>query len=346
MPPKNLPLSEKGEPTLELRPFSENSCEQLISWIPDARFLLQWGGPKFRWPLDKEQLMAIQAETQNHPSSSFMFDAFDVTQGLNIGHIELMRVNAENRSAHIGRVIIDPTLRGKGFGSQLMEIICAFAFEKLALSRLTLGVFDFNQAAIDCYRQTGFIITETKMAFREYGKEHWDLVMMELSRETWFSTKNKTGQDLSRTDFQGTKPDYLANTINFQPTKPDIDDYWELFESTGWNKEYRFSRQELDAAISQSWRSLSAYYKKRLIGFGRIISDGVHHALIVDLMVLPEFQGCGIGKSILDKLLKECASKQIRDIQLFAAEGKYEFYEKMGFIKRSPDAPGMDYKNN
>lgn len=88
---------------------------------------------------------------------------------------------------------------------------------------------------------------------------------------------------------------------------------------------------------------VSAYQDDKLIGFGRIICDGIVHALILDLIVHPDFQNQGIGGLILEKLIKKCQYHQIRDIQLFCAKGYAGFYEKHGFKKRNEDAPGMEY---
>ncbi|MQY80468.1 MAG: GNAT family N-acetyltransferase [Bacteroidetes bacterium] len=122
---------------------------------------------------------------------------------------------------------------------------------------------------------------------------------------------------------------------------PDPKEYFRLFETTGWNNQYRFNEDELIWAIQNSWYALSVYYKQKLVGFGRIISDGVHHALIVDIIVHPGYQGKGIGGEILQNLINRCKRYQIRDVQLFCARGKSEFYEKHGFKPRLPDAPGM-----
>ena len=89
---------------------------------------------------------------------------------------------------------------------------------------------------------------------------------------------------------------------------------------------------------------ISAYHNGSLIGFGRIICDGVLHALIVDVIVLPEYQHKGIGSAVMTRLMEYCRSKNIRDIQLFCATGKVEFYEKLGFVKRPDNAPGMEVK--
>ncbi len=57
----------------------------------------------------------------------------------------------------------------------------------------------------------------------------------------------------------------------------------------------------MNDAIQNSRHSNSIYRPDRLIGSGRAISDGVHHPPIVNLIVLPDFQGRGLGKLLLNK---------------------------------------------
>ncbi|MGD9060761.1 MAG: GNAT family N-acetyltransferase, partial [Desulfobacterales bacterium] len=131
------------------------------------------------------------------------------------------------------------------------------------------------------------------------------------------------------------------STIAYHQQVPPATDYDRLFETTGWNNAYQASSQELYQAISNSWYVLSAYENDRLVGFGRIISDGVLYALICDLIVYPACQGKGIGSTLLNKLIERCRSQNIRIIWLFAAKGKSAFYKKFGFLERPTDAPGM-----
>ena len=131
------------------------------------------------------------------------------------------------------------------------------------------------------------------------------------------------------------------SVIAYHEQPPPAIDYGRLFETTGWNKSYQASPQELHEAISDSWYVMSAYENDRLVGFGRIISDGVLYALICDLIVNPTCQGQGIGSTLLAKLVEHCRARGIRVIWLFAAKGKSSFYKKFGFQKRSLDAPGM-----
>lgn len=138
--------------------------------------------------------------------------------------------------------------------------------------------------------------------------------------------------------------DQLKNTIKFKEELPEIKDYWDLFQTTGWNQEYNFSIQDLANAIKNSWFSTSIYDSEILIGFGRVIADGVHHALIVDLIIHPNYQGKGLGSNLLRRLVTKCKEHKIRDIQLFSAKDKFAFYEKFGFEMRPINAPGMQLR--
>jgi GNAT superfamily N-acetyltransferase len=130
-------------------------------------------------------------------------------------------------------------------------------------------------------------------------------------------------------------------TIRLSEQLPDKDEYFALFNTTGWNADYRASAEDLERTNRNSWLSLSAYEGDRLVGFGRVVTDFVLHAMIYDMIVLPEYQGQGIGTLILQALLKRCKEQGIKDIQLFCAKGKRTFYERNGFVARAEDAPGM-----
>ena len=94
-----------------------------------------------------------------------------------------------------------------------------------------------------------------------------------------------------------------VDEIIFDEKAPQIDKYWNLFLTNGWNEEYNFSIKELHKSLLNSWYQVSAYKENNLIGSGRVISDGIHHALIVDLIVHPDYQRKGIGSKLLGKNL-------------------------------------------
>ena len=131
----------------------------------------------------------------------------------------------------------------------------------------------------------------------------------------------------------------------FTTSLPSQQEYFDLFETTNWNQDYKLTPEELILSIQNSSHCISAYIDDKLIGFGRILSDGVAHAVIFDVIVIPKFRKKGIGSIIMKKLLEECKRNKIRDVQLFCASGKLRFYEKFGFIARSENNPGMEIRN-
>ncbi len=123
---------------------------------------------------------------------------------------------------------------------------------------------------------------------------------------------------------------------------PESGEYYNLFQSTGWNDDYKADEVELYKGISNSWYALSAYDQdKELVGFGRVVSDGILYALVCDMIVSPANQKQRIGTAILEKLIEQCKKSNIRVLWLFAASNKSDFYLKFGFAKRPEDAPGM-----
>ena len=130
--------------------------------------------------------------------------------------------------------------------------------------------------------------------------------------------------------------------IQYKTDLPDLNQYFLLFNSTGWNEDYKLTKEELYSTLKKSYYNVPVYDNEKLIGFGRVISDGVLHAMIHEMIVLPEYQGTSIGREILNMLVKECLKNNIRDIQLFCAKGKRKFYEKYGFVERSEEEPGME----
>jgi GNAT superfamily N-acetyltransferase len=138
----------------------------------------------------------------------------------------------------------------------------------------------------------------------------------------------------------------IRMTIEYRVEVPAIKQYAALFDTTGWNNDYQASAEELGLVLANSWRVVAAYDEDALVGVGRAITDQVLHAMIYDLIVAPTHQGQGIGSEILERLVQECRAAGIRDVQLFCAKGKREFYEKSGFIARPDDGPGMQMKLN
>jgi ribosomal protein S18 acetylase RimI-like enzyme len=87
--------------------------------------------------------------------------------------------------------------------------------------------------------------------------------------------------------------------------------------------------EDLKICFTNSRYCCFVYDKGVLIGAGRALADGIDCSYIADLAVHPDYQGTGIGRAILSRLME--LSKGHRKIFLYAAPGKEGFYHKAGF---------------
>ena len=104
--------------------------------------------------------------------------------------------------------------------------------------------------------------------------------------------------------------------ISYKTSTPDAEQFYALFQTTGWNDEYDFSKEDLHKAITKSWYVVAAYYNEELIGFGRMISDGVYQTFIGDMIVHPDYKHQKIGTNIMDELLTHCKKEDISGFNL------------------------------
>ncbi len=83
-------------------------------------------------------------------------------------------------------------------------------------------------------------------------------------------------------------------------------------------------------AFEASYCTVFLYDQEVLVGFGRALSDGAYQAAMYDIAVIKAYQGQGLGKLIVEKLLEKL---QGMNVILYASPGKERFYEKQGFRK-------------
>jgi N-acetylglutamate synthase-like GNAT family acetyltransferase len=121
-----------------------------------------------------------------------------------------------------------------------------------------------------------------------------------------------------------------------------VDDYNVLSDAVGWGicKPYR-----VRMALDRSDFIIAAQEDGRTVGMARIMHDGLQ-ALVMDVAVLPDYQGQGIGKTMMLRVM-EYLNALSRDggifVNLMSASGKDGFYAQFGFERRPNDkrGPGM-----
>ena len=190
---------------LDLRPFGEGDFAQLIGHVADARFLLQWSGPEYVFPLDARQLRETLARTRGKTPSSKVFKAILSGAAVTVGHVQLLDIDYESGTCVLGRVLIFPEHRGKGLGKPLVGSAVAVAFAALGLREVTLRVFALNQPAVATYESVGFVKSSPDPDHHEVEGETWEIFAMELSRERWSELRGRTGTRRTGQSDRGTR---------------------------------------------------------------------------------------------------------------------------------------------
>jgi len=99
-----------------------------------------------------------------------------------IGDCGINSVDWKNSVANAVIFIGNNAYRGKGYGTEAMQILMAFAFDQMNINKLRLNVYSFNERAIKSYEKCGFIREGVlrQEIFRD-GK-YYDTIVMGILR--------------------------------------------------------------------------------------------------------------------------------------------------------------------
>ena len=117
-----------------------------------------------------------------------------------------------------------------------------------------------------------------------------------------------------------------------QITVKEMDGILSKVESQDENLFYtniRTSKKEKQATRHSTY--ITARENNNLIGLIRIIGDSTYEYYISEVMVLPEYQGKGIGTKLMKATLDYCRKDGFMKIFLTAAKGREQYYSRFGF---------------
>ncbi|MCH5259286.1 MAG: GNAT family N-acetyltransferase [Lachnospiraceae bacterium] len=179
---------------MHLRPYNEQTdFIQITKWIQDERTHALWCANFLSHPLyedefhnylfeqnlnfssrDKSEILCnkneydgayVYADENDHPVGFFIYT-----------------VNKQDKSGFLRFIVVDSTLRGKGYGTDMLRELQRFAYEKTDVNSIRLIVFDVNIAARTCYEKAGFTAMESALDTFSYQGEMWGRCMMEHTK--------------------------------------------------------------------------------------------------------------------------------------------------------------------
>jgi ribosomal protein S18 acetylase RimI-like enzyme len=83
--------------------------------------------------------------------------------------------------------------------------------------------------------------------------------------------------------------------------------------------------------IDEEGASASTPQTETLVGLARATSDHAFNATIWDVIVDPEYQGQGLGRALVEQVVRALLRREIGNVTLFADARVVEFYRQMGF---------------
>lgn len=122
----------------------------------------------------------------------------------------------------------------------------------------------------------------------------------------------------------------------------DVYELEALYIKVGWP---RRPPEKVEAALKNSFMVASLHLqkevsaqggatrivKRELIGMARATSDHVFNATIWDVIVDPLYQGQGLGKALIEQMVRALLRRDIGNITLFADAKVVDFYKNLGF---------------
>lgn len=121
-----------------------------------------------------------------------------------------------------------------------------------------------------------------------------------------------------------------------------IDKIIDLYQANKWSSADK--PELLYKGLMNSDYLISAWDDKVLVGIGNAISDGHLVVYYPHLLVLPSYQGKGIGQMIMTKMQEKYGHFHM---QMLTADGQaIDFYKKIGFERAGQTEPMWIYKGN
>jgi len=142
-----------------------------------------------------------------------------------------------------------------------------------------------------------------------------------------------------------------ADGIELVERFPEVEDYCRLRAAAGMSPKSReaarrglpntlYGVQLRRGALRQAQGD-----RAEIVGMGRIIGDNGCFFVVVDIAVVPEWQGRGLGKQIMAALDAWLSANVPASAYVsLAADGDAKYlYEKFGFVETTPVTVNMEY---
>ena len=105
--------------------------------------------------------------------------------------IKLDNINWVHQYASLGIMIGDKKSWGRGHGREAVDLLLDYAFRRLNLNKVTLGVYGNHKSAIKSYLKSGFKIEGRIKKLLNYEGKYVDKVVMGILKKEYIKISSK-----------------------------------------------------------------------------------------------------------------------------------------------------------
>ena len=157
-----------------IRTFKKEDAPIILGWIKNKTDLRKWSADRYRdYPATPDEMAQLYAPDNMTPLTA------EDEKGNVIAHIAIRIPDIANpKAVKLGFIIVDDSLRGKGYGKELIRQTIDYARKNLNATSISLGVFKNNPPALHCYESIGF----RKIGLETYNidGDTWEVIEMNL----------------------------------------------------------------------------------------------------------------------------------------------------------------------
>ena len=157
-----------------IRTFKKEDAPIILGWIKNKTDLRKWSADRYRdYPATPDEMAQLYAPDNMTPLTA------EDENGNVIAHIAIRIPDIANpKAVKLGFIIVDDSLRGKGYGKELIRQTIDYARKNLNATSISLGVFKNNPPALHCYESVGF----RKIGLETYNidEDTWEIIEMNL----------------------------------------------------------------------------------------------------------------------------------------------------------------------
>lgn len=99
-----------------------------------------------------------------------------------IGIADLYCIRRQHKTGNIGLMIGEAEYWGKGYGTETIQLLLDFAFDKLGLNKVCMATVEYNERLVRSAEKCGFFIEGRKRQQRMHDEQYYDEIDMGVLR--------------------------------------------------------------------------------------------------------------------------------------------------------------------